>query len=143
MSSKARFDDSKPRSSESGIRILTDTEGPDAAQRVHTRLSVEFQVTAHEISPSGEVGPGLAATCRDISQGGFGVICRKVMYAEQLVAVVIPQKTGIPRVLFGVVRNLRYAKRGQCHLGLQMQGTPAAPAVHTWLASLGVVRKAA
>lgn len=131
----------KPRTR--GTRVLVDADGADVHQRAHTRLSVEFSVVAHHISSAGDVGPGIQATCRDISQGGFGVICKRVMYAEQMLAVVVPQKTGTPRVLFGVVRNVRYAEGGQYHLGLQMKATPQTPAVRSWLESLGIVRRAA
>lgn len=123
--------------------MLVDTDGPGAHKRAHKRLSVEIPVMAHEVSVAGQVGPGLTATCRDISQGGFGIMCRRVMYADQMLAVVLPQKDAPPRVLFGTVRNVRYAEGGLYHLGLQMRSAPQTPAVRTWLQSLGVSTKAA
>jgi len=112
-------------------RVLSDDEHDPSHNHAHARADLLIPVAVYEVNGC-VIGNPMPCTCTDFSQGGFRVRCRKVMYAGQVLAMILPQKTGGPKVCFGILRDVRYGENGRYDLGLQHCAVPDNTAVRAW-----------
>jgi hypothetical protein len=114
-------------------KVLSLNEHDQSYVRSHSRTPIGIEVQLHEIDEFGNVRPGMPAECADLSRSGFGLRCRKIMYAGHLAAMVIPGKNCPSKVLFGSVANILYLDSGRYHIGFRLVPTPESPSIIAWL----------
>ncbi|MGH7133239.1 MAG: hypothetical protein ACREJO_15005 [Phycisphaerales bacterium] len=123
-------------------RVLSPDKRDPPHNRALARVDLAIPVAVYEINGC-VIGNPMSCTCTNFSQSGFRVRCRKVMYAGQVLAMILPQKTGAPKVFFGVLRDVRYGESGRYDLGVELCPVPDNPAVRAWATHQSQARKAA
>jgi hypothetical protein len=78
--------------------------------------------------------------CRlvDISRGGEGLRSRRMVHVGRSLLIEVPAKGGPTRVLYGVVRQSRYAEGEGNAIGLEFTATPQDHAFLKWLSKRGL-----
>ncbi len=92
-------------------------------RRQFERTGMSRQGMLAELDSDGH--PGLEVSCEtvDISRGGLGVRCKRMVAPGRMVRVRFAGANGQAAVLFGVVRACRYCGDGMHLVGLQFQLT--------------------
>lgn len=112
----------------------TPSEQVQSTQRQHERVEM---TCAAEVFPVADLTPGEGWPCEtlDLSRGGVGLVCKRMLYPGQQALVVL--RTGAAfTALFGAVRHVRYVP-GRGHVvGLRLETMPDRLAA--WCAGRGL-----
>lgn len=94
-----------------------------AERRNHERAGINRPGMLAELDSDGH--PGLEVACEtvDISRGGLGVRCKRMIAPGRMVRVRLIGAGGAPTALFGIVRACRYIGDGMHLVGIQFQLT--------------------
>jgi hypothetical protein len=78
--------------------------------------------------------------CRivDLSRGGTGLRSRRMIHTGRSVIIEVPGVDGATKVLYGVVRQCRYAEGEGYAVGVEFRALPAGQGIRQWLAGRGL-----
>jgi hypothetical protein len=109
-----------------------------ANRRRFERLNYLKCVRLTELDDFGN--PAASWECRvvDLSRGGLGVRSRRMVHKGRSILIEFPNVAGKTKLLFGVVRQSRYAEGEGYVIGVEFQAIPKTPAVRSWLDQRGL-----
>ena len=116
--------------------------GPDPAHPNRRRFDrVEFQKMVHVTELDDFGNPASSWECRvvDLSRCGLGLRSRRMVHHGRGLLIEVQGLPGQPgRVLFGVVRQSRYAEGEGYAVGLEFKSIPHTTPVRAWLSQRGL-----
>ena len=112
----------------------------DAAsnRRRFERVGYNKNVRVTELDDFGH--PAADWECRvvDLSRGGIGVRSRRMVHKGRSILIEFANVNGATKVLFGVVRQSRYAEGEGYVIGVEFQAVPKTQSIRVWLDQRGL-----
>lgn len=115
-----------------------DQKPSTANRRLFERHLVDCSCRVTELDEFGH--PGGTWTCRlaDLSRSGAGLRSRRMVHQGRHVFIELESASGAPKLLFGVVRQARYAEGEGYAIGIEFRAVPPNSAIRNWLAQRGL-----
>jgi hypothetical protein len=118
--------------------VSANQPNPAATHRQHTRVPVSLPAQIFELDDQDEFGEPQSAEIFDLSRGGLGLHCRRLIHARRRLAILLRKADGSAKLLFGIVRNVEYIGSGLHKLGIEFLPVPTSPPVQRFISQHGL-----
>jgi hypothetical protein len=106
-----------------------------ANRRRFERITVLKRARVTELDSFDSPGAEFECTIVDISRGGLALCSARMVHLDRRVLIELNGPTeGSSRVLFGIVKQVRYVEGKGCITGIQFEEMPRSAKVESWLA---------
>lgn len=112
--------------------------GTGTSRRRFERVEYTKAVRITEVDDFGN--PTSSWECRivDLSRGGVGIRSRRMVHQGRAVLIEVPGVEGTTKLLYGVVRQCRYAEGEGYAVGVEFKAVPQTQTIRLWLTNRGL-----
>jgi hypothetical protein len=107
-------------------------------RRQFERVAFSNNIRVTELDDFGNPAAGWDCRVADLSRGGMGFRSRRMIHKGRSVLIEFANVGGATKLLFGVVRQSRYAEGEGYVVGVEFQAVPKTQPVRVWLGQRGL-----
>lgn len=102
-------------------------------KRQFERIAVDRRATGVELDPFGAPGAPFECTIQNLSRGGLGLCATRMIHLDRRLFIEVEDAEGKFRLLFGMVRQVRYVEGQGYIFGIQFEPLPTTGPAAAWM----------